>query len=122
MTRWQVEDPALQRTGTDDLPLFQPQVRTLARRSDPDTSRDAALQIAEHLTELQARVLQAYRTYGAMSAKVLEQLPEFADLGFSTARKRCSEGVRDGWLRDTGRKEDGSAVLEANQASTRGME
>ena len=55
-----------------------------------------------------------------MTAKQVEGLPEFKrpdgvtpEFGFSTLRKRCSEGLRDGWLRDTGKKEDGCMVLEA---------
>jgi hypothetical protein len=109
------DDPEMYaREATQDLPLFAaPQVRTLARRSDPETSRDAAVNIVEHLTELQRRVLAAYREHGRLTPKEVEDLPEFQDLGFSTARKRCSEGLRDGWLRRTGITRDGSDELEA---------
>jgi hypothetical protein len=48
-----------------------------------------------------------------MTAKEAERLPDFADLGFSTVRKRCSEGVQQGWLRTTGTIKDGCQELEA---------
>lgn len=93
-----------------DLPLFATPVREMARRGDPDTSKAAALAISETLSNLQARVWTAFSEHGDMSAKQAECLPEFADLGFSTVRKRCSEGLRAGWLRATGEIRDGCMV------------
>jgi hypothetical protein len=113
MTRWQTDDysPPL-----SDLPLFaSPQVGTMARTSDPETSQAAAAGIVEQLTSLQLRVYVAFVEHGKMTAKEAERLPDFADLGFSTVRKRCSEGVQQEWLRPTGTVRDGCQELEAVQ-------
>jgi hypothetical protein len=87
-----------------DLPMF--------RSSDPETSREAAARVAPHVSTLQARVLSAFRAHGPMTAKELEELPELADLGFSTARKRCSELAK--------KKEDGGPALLVSVGSRSG--
>lgn len=94
-----------------DLPLFT-QVRTMARRADPETAKEAAVGIADHLPHLQRRVLTAFVEHGAMTAKAAERLPEFKGLGFSTVRKRVSELHQAGLLRSTGRTDKGCAVYE----------
>lgn len=88
-----------------DLPLF-----SMVRRSDPPTSALAAEAIASNLTALQTAVLTAYRVHGPMTAKQVEQLPEFEHLGFSTCRKRISECARLGKLEPTGAVVDRCAV------------
>jgi len=113
---WQADDEEMRRTGTDDLdlPLFQaPPVKHLARVHDPATSKMAAVDIQDHLPELQRKVWHSFVEHGAMTPKEAEVLPEFQDYGFSTIRRRCSEGLKAGWLRRTGEIRGGSAVLEA---------
>ena len=99
--------------SVESLPLFaEPQVRKMARRSDPDTSKAAAVNVSGIITSLQRRIYQVFVARGRMSPKQAEALPEFADLGFSTVRKRCSELVAISKLRPTGRVIDGSQELE----------
>ena len=98
--------------GVESLPLFATPIREMARRDDPDTSKAAAIAVSDRLTELQARVLAAFQRHGRLTAKELEQLPEMEDLGFSTARKRCSELLSRGWLRKTGTVKDGCREYE----------
>jgi hypothetical protein len=77
-----------------DLPLFAMpphRVRGMARVPDRTTSIDAAERIHDRVSELQQRVLEAFRTHGNMTAEQCEDLPEFAELGPSTVRKRISE-------------------------------
>jgi hypothetical protein len=101
------------------LPLFgEPQVRPLARREDPDTSKDAAMRIVGRLSQLQQDVLSAYVELGPMTAKRAEKLPRFEHLGYSTVRKRTGELWRRGLLRDTGRREDGCIVFGAVGSAT----
>ena len=83
-------------------PLFAVPIREMARRDNPETSKAAAIGIADHLTELQARVYAAVVARGPLTAKELEALPELADLGFSTARKRLSELASRSRVRWTG--------------------
>ena len=64
----------------------------------PETSRQAAARVAERLTELQARVLDAFHVHGPMDDEQLEQLPEFIGFGPSTIRKRRSELFKAGRL------------------------
>jgi hypothetical protein len=94
-----------------DLPLFT-QVRTMAHRDDPETAKEAAVGIAGHLPRLQQRVFAAFIEHGPMTAKTAERLPEFAQCGFSTVRKRISELHQRGLLRDTGRTDNGCTVYE----------
>lgn len=86
----------------DSLPLFQTPVREMARRSDPDSSKRAALAISETLSTLQQRVFEAVQRHGRLTAKEAEDLEEFADLGFSTVRKRIVELHQRNWLSTTG--------------------
>jgi hypothetical protein len=74
---------------------------------DPESSKEAAVTISDRLSDLQQRVLAAYRRDGAMTAKECEALPEFAEWGFSTVRHRCSDLLRMGWLVRTGVKRGG---------------
>jgi hypothetical protein len=70
---------------------------------DHDTSIGAARTVLPHLTQLQHRVLDAFRFNGAMNDEQLEQLPCFRDCSPSTIRKRRSELVERGELTCVGR-------------------
>ena len=88
----------------------------MARRSDPDTSHEAADRIEPHLSELERRVLQAYRQHGPMTAIYCEEvLPEFEGLKATTVRCRCSALVRRGLLvrSESEGKGDRGHMLEA---------
>jgi len=87
----------------------------MARRSDPDTSKQAAVALVDQLPRLQQRVYAAFVAHGPMTAKQAEQLEEFEGYGFSTVRKRISELHRAGVLRYTGRIAAGCSVYEAAQ-------
>jgi hypothetical protein len=102
-----------------DLPLFaQPVVPPLHRRRDPSTSRDAAAKVARKLSPLHAQVIDAVAAAGArgLTGGELEQLPQFADLKPSTARKRASELHHLGRLRHAGRR-DGMTVYVLDGAA-----
>lgn len=94
---------------TADLPLFA--VPPMHRRTDPETSRDAAARIARRLSPLHQQVLTAVAAAGGQGAtgRELEQLPCFADCAPSTIRKRASELHHAGRLQDAGRR-DGLTV------------
>lgn len=83
----------------DQLELLNP---PLARARDPATSKAAAAVVEVLLTELQAKVLEAFRRRGPLTARTAERLPEFADYGFSTVRKRISELAALGCLEPAG--------------------
>ena len=105
MSRWQKpkDDPA-------DGPLWS---SPAARATDPETSREAAAAVQGSLGELQRRVLAVYQMAGPMTAKEAEALDCFADLGFSTVRKRCSELVAGGYLVATDERRGRCFVLKA---------
>lgn len=75
----------------------------VARNSDPATSHKAAERVTQHLTEIQKRVLAAFRALGSRpitDEDLVIQLPELAP---STVRSRRAELVRMGKIRDSGR-------------------
>lgn len=88
------------------LPLF-----ATARTGDPDTAHEAADRITAKLSKLQQRVLTAFATFGkaGATARDVEQLPIFADCGFSTVRERVSELADAQRLKAIG-KRDGLTV------------
>lgn len=99
------------------LPLFT-EVRTMARRTDPESSKNAAIGISDHLPRIQQLVYEAFLNHGPMTAKTAEQLPEFERYGYSTIRKRCGELHARGLLRYSGEMEAGCNVYEvASQES-----
>lgn len=63
----------------------------LARRYDPDTSKQAAEKIAKKLTDLQARVLAAFTGGKEMNGGECEKLPQFETYAPSTVRHRICE-------------------------------
>lgn len=98
-----------------DLPLFSRPPMT--RENDGKTSTDAAARILPKVNALHEQVLSALAAAGAegLNDRQLEQLPQFAQYGPSTIRKRRSElyqlgyvthcGTRDGlmvWVRVPG--------------------
>jgi Fe2+ or Zn2+ uptake regulation protein len=85
-----------------------------ARRTDPETSHEAAQRITAKLSQLQARVLVAVAEFGehGATAREVETLDAFADCGPSTVRKRLSELSKAGKLHDAGRR-DGMTVYVA---------
>jgi hypothetical protein len=93
-----------------ELPLFG-SPSTLARASDPATSKQAIDGILGCLSALQQRVLSAFRV--PLTTNQADRLVEFADLAFSTVRRRISELHRGGLLADTGRTEAACTVYEA---------
>ncbi len=74
-----------------DLPLFSSAPMT--RRTDGETSRDAAARIAPKVNALHELVLDALFAAGArgLNDRELERLPQFSHYGPSTIRKRRSE-------------------------------
>ena len=82
----------------DDTPEGVASRFPMARRDDPDTSKETAAVVAANLGKIQVRVIQVFGKYGPMTARVAEKLDEVSDYGFSTIRKRISELYRDGKL------------------------
>ena len=83
--------------------------RPMVRRTDPGTSHAAADVVRPTLGKIQQLVLEVYAKRGPMSARVAERLPEFADYGFSTVRKRISELAAEGVLVSVGVDNSGRA-------------
>ena len=78
--------------------MTEPDLFTLTRRNDPETSREAAARIYPRLTELQEQVLWWFTNYGPATDKEMiswfkRRLPNSSE---STYRTRRSE------LRDQG--------------------
>jgi predicted ArsR family transcriptional regulator len=84
------------------LPILSP----LARRTDPETSHEAARVVREKLTVLQQAILEAFRDVGPMSARQAERLGVFGLWGFSTVRKRISELAAAGLLEEYGSEKE----------------
>lgn len=82
-----------------DVPL-----RRMVHRHDPPTSLESAAVVARKLTVLHGYVLQAFREQGPMTDEDVEQLPQFADFGPSTIRKRRSELYQAGRLAAVGER------------------
>lgn len=75
---------------------------TLARRTDPPTSHQAALQVTKTLTERQCAVLQAIAYQGPLSGREAERLARFARWAPSSVRKRITELRRFGFIESAG--------------------
>lgn len=76
------------------------------RSQDHATSIAADKAIERKATKLHGRIIDAFRVRN-MTDKELERLPEFADYGFSTIRKRRSELYQMGRLDETGTVREG---------------
>jgi hypothetical protein len=70
----------------------------MVRAGGHHTSVDAAAAIEPKRTALHVRVLEAFEQLGPMTDEALERLPQFADYGPSTIRKRRSELYEQGAL------------------------
>jgi hypothetical protein len=76
------------------------------RANDHDTSIAADKAIGRKASALHGRVIEAFRARN-MTDKELERLPEFAEYGFSTIRKRRSELYQMGRIKETGTTREG---------------
>lgn len=83
------------------------------RERDSETSLSAALALMPRLSLMQAAVVAAFDKHGPMTDEQLEQLPEFREYKYSTARKRRTELVTKGLLASCGKamNESGSAKM-----------
>lgn len=94
-----------QRAQLAGLPLFLSEKNLrMVRKSDGATSKSAADRIKPVLTPLRFAVLMAIREAGefGLTDRELEQLPQFADRGPSTVRKRRSELFQMGLVQQAG--------------------
>ena len=80
--------------------MTQPAMAPLVRPSDPATSHAAAARVRPILTQTQALVLAAIAGAGprGLTDLELEQLPVFAHLRQTTARKRRTELASAGYV------------------------
>ena len=81
------------------LSLEMPPAR---RRNDLPTAAAAGDSMPRKLTDLHARVLDAFDEHRRLTDEQLERLPEFASYGPSTIRKRRSELYALGHLKQLG--------------------
>lgn len=94
-----------QRAQLAGLPLFLSEKHLrMVRKSDGATSKSAADRIKPILTPLRHAVLMAICQAGedGLTDRELERLPQFADRGPSTVRKRRSELFQLGLVREAG--------------------
>jgi hypothetical protein len=76
-----------------------------ARRSDPDTSHASAAAFTEdRLTQIQRDVLDFFRSHGRATDEDIEDALSSKHPAFSTLRKRRTDLVQRGFLRDTGER------------------
>ena len=87
-------------------PLREPEPTAVARRSDPDTSWEAARSV-DHIRESQAEVLALFQHHGPMTDEMARSLYH-GKQSLSGFRTRRSELVDQGRLVDTGRRARGS--------------
>jgi hypothetical protein len=79
--------------------------KATARRTDPDTSHAAAASFTEQkLTEIQRDVLSFFRQVRRATDEQLETCLHLKHPGFSTLRKRRTDLVQMGLLRDSGER------------------
>ena len=83
---------------------MEDELHRMVHRDDPSTSLDAAANLLPRLNTIQKKVLDALRGLGPMTDEELELLPQFADYGPSTIRKRRSELYQAGLVVEAGRK------------------
>lgn len=80
--------------------------KTMMRKNDPRTSKEAAAKIVPHLSDLHNQVIDCFLLYGSMTDEELENLPHFKDYGPSTVRKRRGELFRAKLLKEVGVKKN----------------
>lgn len=76
----------------------EPDITGMVHADDPETSRKAATTIARKASALHTQIQDALEAHGPMNDEQLERLPQFADYGPSTIRKRRSELFQWGTL------------------------
>ena len=74
----------------------------MVRRDARDTEISAAAAVERRLNESHEAVRAAFRKHGSLTDSQLEQLPEFAEWGPSSARKRRGELMLAGELQAVG--------------------
>lgn len=100
----------------EELPLFA--APPLTATADHASSEAAADRIAPHVTQLRAEILAVVQAAGdhGITDKELEQLPQFASLAPSSARKRRSELLKLGLVQPRGLdRRDGCTVWIARR-------
>lgn len=95
----------LPQENREGLPLGS--VKPAARKTDPETSKEAARVIGEKIGDAQRQVLGAFLELGPMTARQAERLARFERFGFSTVRKRISELAKLGKLTKVGVDREG---------------
>ena len=68
-----------------------PELKGMVRKRDHITSVAAARTVKEIASKTKQQIIMALRLHGPMTDGELEMLPQFADLGPSTVRKRRCE-------------------------------
>lgn len=97
--KWKPDVDAPRGPELEDLPLFAPRIpgealpvrAPAARRSDPQTSKEAAAVATSNLRPLQLAVLEAFDVHGDLTPRGAERLERFTEYAPSTIRKRISE-------------------------------
>lgn len=83
----------------NQLSFFEPEPRTLARRSDPSTSHAAAARVQEFSGSHRAQVLEALKRYGPLT---VDQIATRTKLQSQQVNKRTFEMQRLGLIDVTG--------------------
>lgn len=98
---------------------MDPTLRFLVRPSDPATSHAAAARVKPVLSQTQALVLAAIAGAGArgLTDLELEQLPVFAHLRQTTARKRRTELASAGYVIPAGTRDHQTVWMACHTAA-----
>lgn len=83
----------------NQMTFFEPEPRTLARRTDPQTSHAAAARVAEFSGSHRAQVLEALKRYGPLT---VDQIATRTKLQSQQVNKRTIECQRLGLAEPTG--------------------
>jgi hypothetical protein len=83
----------------------------LHRKSDPQTSREAAYSVSHSLGKTRSFVLGLIEEAGNKGITVKEMKKEYPDMGYSTISSRPSELERLNFIFYKGDKRDGSRVI-----------
>lgn len=85
------------------IPLFQYSAKSRARKTDPDTSKAAASEIADKITMLQAEVMEFAQFRTPFGFTDWELCNHFSNHG-STYRTRRAELTAKGKIKDSGHR------------------
>lgn len=87
-------------------------IRGKVRGTDPIESQAAAVAVLPKLTAIQTAIMHALASHPfGLTAKEIEQMPDFRGLAPSSARKRCTEMCQSGHVVRTEQRRGGCAVL-----------